>query len=192
VSGFFEGGGAPRIWATETTREQALGIAPADATEQQELLGGVEVLSLAERTSFRLGDLEVVVNPRSGHTDSDVTIEVQEPRIVFFGDLVWNRMFPNYMSATPSKLSASVREAIATRFVDYVPGHGPRATRQEVGRYLELLDHVEQAARQAHEKGVSAADAAKSYALPEAIADWTLFSPDYFEVAIGAWHKELG
>ena len=73
----------------------------------------------------------------------------------------------------------------------YVPGHGPLADRAAVDGYITLLDSVEEAARSAVERGMSAEDAGAAYSLPPGFEDWTLFSPDYFSRAIGAWIREL-
>ncbi len=40
---------------------------------------------------------------------SDVSIEVDDPSLVFCGNLVWNGMFPNYVDAAPSALTPSVK-----------------------------------------------------------------------------------
>jgi len=56
----------------------------------------------------------------------------------------------------------------------------------------ELVDEIEAVGRRSFEKGVSPAEAAAEFKLPESVNDWTLFNDSYFEVAIRAWHKELG
>ncbi|MCP4664460.1 MAG: hypothetical protein GY856_54445, partial [bacterium] len=108
-----------------------------------------------------------------------------------FGDLVWNRMFPNYRDATPTLLSQSVRAAVRKRPTVNVPGHGPLADAAALANYLLVIDDVEATARRAFEQGIPAAEAAKKYRLPEAVADWTRFRDRYFEVAISSWHREL-
>ena len=75
-------------------------------------------------STLDLGGRVVRVVPRRGHTESDVSIELDDPSIVFSGDLFWNAMFPNYVDAVPTKLSASVRALRATPTTIYVPGHG--------------------------------------------------------------------
>jgi glyoxylase-like metal-dependent hydrolase (beta-lactamase superfamily II) len=121
-----------------------------------------------------------------------VSLELSDPSVVFCGDLVWNRMFPNYVDAIPSRLSANVRLLRTLRATTYVPGHGPIADAAELDRYQDLLDDVEAAARRALERGASAEEAGAAYRLPDAVGAWTLFNPEYFSRAIGAWMKELG
>lgn len=156
------------------------------------LLDGAQRLDPRRPTEIDLGGRSVLVVPRDGHTDSDVSLELSDPSVVFCGDLVWNRMFPNYVDAIPSRLSANVRLLRTLRATTYVPGHGPIADAAELERYQDLLDDVEAAARRALERGASAEEAGAAYRLPDAVGAWTLFNPEYFSRAIGAWMKELG
>lgn len=139
-----------------------------------------------------LGGRVVRLMPRIGHTPSDVTIEVNDPHVVFCGDLVWNGMFPNYRDAIPSRKAASVRELLSAGEVPYVPGHGTMATRGDIERYLTLLEDVGQHAHQAIATGIPLDQAADAYRLPAGFEQWVMFSPSYFRVAFQAWGKELG
>lgn len=138
-----------------------------------------------------LGGRSLHVVPRRGHTDSDLTVQVYDPDVLFCGDLVWNGMFPNYVDAIPSRLSGAVRMLRAMDAATYVPGHGALADASEMDRYIDLLDDVEAAARRALERGVDAEEAGAAYTVPQALGEWTLFNPRYFERAIGAWMTEL-
>ena len=71
------------------------------------------------------------------------------------------------------------------------PWNGPSAANEALDLYLDVIDHVGEAAKRAHERGVPLEEAASAYQLPEAAAEWRLFNPRYFEVAMGAWFAEL-
>lgn len=157
----------------------------------RELREGVQLLDTRRPTEIDLGGRSVIVVPRRGHTDSDVSIEVADPAVVFCGDLVWNGMFPNYVDAVPSRLSENVRLLRAQASDTYVPGHGPLAASADLDRYITLLDDVEAAARRAVDDGVSAEAAGEAYRLPGSLGEWTLFNPRYFARAMDAWMKEL-
>jgi glyoxylase-like metal-dependent hydrolase (beta-lactamase superfamily II) len=101
-------------------------------------------------------------------------------------------MFPNYMDATPSRLTQAVRLMRASNASTYVPGHGPLADAALLDRYINLLDDVEAAARRAIERGISADQAGSEYRMPAGMADWERFRPEYFATAIGSWMAELG
>lgn len=156
-----------------------------------ELLGDVVVLQGRRPTEIDLGDRSLILVPRRGHTDSDLSIEIPDARIVFCGDLVWNGMFPNYVDAAPSRLSREVRVMRATGAAVYVPGHGSLADTAELDAYIGLLDHVEEAARRALERGQNAEEAGAAYRMPAGLERWTLFNPGYFARALDAWMTEL-
>ncbi len=139
-----------------------------------------------------LGDRVVKLMPRSGHTPSDVTVEVSDPHVVFCGDLVWNGVFPNYRDATPSRKAVHVRDLMSAGDVPYVPGHGNMARKHDLERYHALLEDVGEKARDAIAKGIPLDQAADKYHLPAGFADWMMFSPTYFRVAFQAWGRELG
>jgi glyoxylase-like metal-dependent hydrolase (beta-lactamase superfamily II) len=171
--------------------------APVRATAKtRELLGTQSALpeaALPETggdVTLDLGDRAVRVTSRTGHTASDVTLAVDDPPVVWCGDLVWNGMFPNYVHATPSLKAASVR-ALLRDGARYVPGHGSLAGRAELDRYLALLDDVEEKARAAIARGDSIEPAADAYTIPGALGEWVMFSPRYFRVAFEAWRREL-
>ncbi|MGD8277672.1 MAG: MBL fold metallo-hydrolase [Gemmatimonadota bacterium] len=159
---------------------------------KERMLAGCTLIDPARQSTIDLGDRTVRVFPRDGHTKSDVTLEIIDPPVIFCGDLVWNRMFPNYMDAIPSHLDASVRSLLMDRFdTVYVPGHGALASASDIFTYIRVLNAVEEAARQAVTSGTTAAAAAESFTLPDSVGEWTLFSPRYYETAINAWIKEL-
>jgi glyoxylase-like metal-dependent hydrolase (beta-lactamase superfamily II) len=142
-------------------------------------------------STIDLGGRVVRVIPRTGHTDSDVSLELDDPSIVFCGDLFWNAMFPNFVDATPTKLMSSVRALRRPADTLYVPGHGPLGHPTEYDRYVSMLEEVERVARKAHAAGTSAADAGASFSLPASLGDWALFNKIFYQRAFEAWYKEL-
>ena len=183
------GVGTPELLATAVTRDLTLERNNGAPTE---LLGEAREIDGRRPTEIDLGDRSIIVVPRRGHTDSDITIEIPEQGVVFCGDLVWNDMFPNYVDAAPSRLSQAVHLIRARGATTYVPGHGPLADDAALDRYVGLLDDVEAAARGAIERGMTADEAGEQYRLPAGLEDWTLFDPRYFASAIGTWMTEIG
>jgi len=180
------------IRATERTRALVLEKnQPADAARTSALQQAV-VIPPSEPSTIDLGDRRVRIVPRGGHTDSDVSVEIEDPSVVFCGDLVWNAMFPNYVDAVPSRLAASVKSLRRDRRTIYVPGHGPLAREAEFDRYATMLGEVEQAARKAKQEGKTPAEAGAVYTLPASLGEWTLFNKVFFERAFAAWYRELG
>lgn len=182
------GDAAARIHVTPETR--ALVIA-RNTNPPADLLEGATLVRPATAPVIDLGDRRVQLTRLSGHTASDIAVHLEEPRVVFCGDLMWNGMFPNYVDAVPSQLSRSLARLRALGGDTYVPGHGTVATPAELDRYIALLDSVEEAARRALERGITAAAAGSEYRIPPPLGEWVLFNPRYYERAIGAWMREL-
>lgn len=184
-----------RIFATKLTRNLTL-QSKADQDRgrtslEARMLADVVVLDQTEPTEIDVGDRVVKIVPREGHTPSDVTVEVTHPDILWCGDLMWNRMFPNYRDAIPSLLSHHVRALVRTTDTVYVPGHGPLADRSDLQRYIDVIDHVEAAARRAFAAGIPVPEAASEFSLSPSLGEWHMFSPRYYAVALGAWEREL-
>jgi len=194
LPGFRAGDGTtPRIHSTRTTldllREADYGQAGEAAAA---VLEGAEMLAEdGEPLEIDLGGRSVRVTPRLGHTPSDLSVEVADSGVVFCGDLVWNGMFPNYVDAIPSRLYRHCTELLDSGAAIYVPGHGGLADAEGLRSYLRLLADVGRAAQMAFDEGLDVAEAADTYRPARGLGQWTLFSPDYHEVAFRAWYREL-
>ncbi|HWK90076.1 MAG TPA: MBL fold metallo-hydrolase [Longimicrobium sp.] len=191
VAGYLIGCGDPEVRSTAPTRDLALERnQPADDARAA-ALRDAEILSTTEPAALDLGGRTVRLVPRRGHTASDVSIEVDDPAVVFTGDLLWNAMFPNYVDTVPSQLRDAVRDLRRPAPTLYVPGHGAVAHEAEFDRYAAMLDEVERAARHAHAQGITAAAAGAAFTLPASLGEWALFNPAFFERAFTAWYREL-
>ncbi|MEX0691788.1 MAG: MBL fold metallo-hydrolase [Gemmatimonadales bacterium] len=177
VLGYMADDRRPTVQATADTRDRAS-------------LSDIALLAPDADTTLDLGGRRVTLSPRAGHTASDVTLTVDDPRVVFCGDLVWNGMFPNYVDTTPSLLGRTVR-ALRAPETTFVPGHGSLATQADVDRYLAMLDAVEDAARRAHAAGTEADTAASAFVMPDAVGEWILFGRTFIPRAFSAWYREL-
>jgi len=193
LAGFLEGG-RPTFWITANTRDRIAGqnTDREDSERRASILESANVLPQTGPHPLDLGGgVRIQIVGRSGHTSSDVSVELEEPSVVICGDLVWNRMFPNYVDAIPTQLGRDVRAMVRERETVYVPGHGPIASRPDLQQFIGVLDEVERAARRAHEAGTPMADAAQAFELPQSLGEWYRFSPRYFEVAFEAWARDL-
>jgi glyoxylase-like metal-dependent hydrolase (beta-lactamase superfamily II) len=194
VAGYLTGGEHPVVRSTERTRDLIVQRnAPADPARAAAVLGAVSINAERE-SSLDLGGRTVRVIPRAGHTESDVSLELDDPSIVFCGDLLWNGMFPNFVDALPSRLNASVRALRRSRATTYVPGHGALAQAADFDRYVAMLAEVEREARAAHAAGTNPTDAANAFRLPSSLGEWALFNPAskaFYQRAFEAWNREL-
>jgi len=189
VSGYFTDSDHPKVESTSRTIQLVLEKKPDDP--RTGALKDAVVLSATDSTLLDIGGRGVRVIPRSGHTESDISLELDEPSVVFCGDLFWNGMFPNFVDAVPTQLNASVRAIRRAKDTIYVPGHGAVGRASDYDRYVAMLGEVEQAARRALVAGMTAAEAGNAFTLPPSLGEWTLFSKQFFPRAFDAWFKEL-
>jgi glyoxylase-like metal-dependent hydrolase (beta-lactamase superfamily II) len=191
VEGYIADGFATRVFGTAATRANVLTKNTPLTSARVEALQVMSVLPPDSPTTIDLGGRRVTLVPRAGHTSSDVTIEIDDPSIVFGGDLVWNGMIPNFVDAMPTVLTRQVKALRRERSTVYVPGHGAVADAAALDRYLAVLGELESAARAAYGKGTPAAVAGAEFRLPPALGEWTLFGPTFYERAFTAWNREL-
>ncbi|MEP7119232.1 MAG: MBL fold metallo-hydrolase [Acidobacteriota bacterium] len=177
-------GGDPQFVTTSDTRGRLTAPDVVEALRAAQLVDG------SSPATVDLGGRRLTITPRSGHTTSDLSVVVDDPAVMFGGDLLWNRFFPNYVDAIPSLLSQAVRSLSADGNIVRVPGHGPIFEANDLTHYIGVLDVIEEAARKARAAGTPADEAATSIALPGALGQWALFNPNYFAVALRAWERE--
>ncbi|HEV8449536.1 MAG TPA: MBL fold metallo-hydrolase [Gemmatimonadaceae bacterium] len=191
VAGYLAGGDHPVVRSTARTRDLVIERNKPEDTSRVAAVRDSVVITATEPTTLDLGGRSVRVIPRLGHTESDISLELDEPSIVFAGDLFWNAMFPNFVDAIPTKLAASVRALRRTRDTLYVPGHGPLGRAAEFDRYVAMLDEVEKAARAGLAAGTSPVDLGAKFSLPASLGEWTLFNKVFYQRAFEAWYREL-
>lgn len=202
LAGFQNGADELTIMATARTRQliveryAASPVKPEGSSTvargRKFLLPDSVIVDTSRPTEIDLGGRHVTLIPRQGHTPSDLTVQIDEPLILWPGDLLWNGLFPNYVDAIPTQLRKSCHELLTMANARYVPGHGPLTDAEGIRPYLGLLDSVEEAARKAHSQGTPAADAWQAYEVPSSLGEWSKFRPDIFRPAFEAWERELG
>jgi glyoxylase-like metal-dependent hydrolase (beta-lactamase superfamily II) len=190
LAGYVSDSEHPVVHATSRTRELVVEKNKPSGVALTTINKAVAI-DPTKPSTIDLGGKVVRIVPRDGHTDSDVTLELDDPSIVFCGDLFWNAMFPNFVDAMPTKLKASVQAVKRSKDTLYVPGHGPLGHPTEYDRYIAMLGEVEAAAKKAHAAGTTAADAAEKFTLPSSLGEWALFNKSFYQRAFEAWYKEL-
>jgi len=200
LAGYQMGDQGPQIIETETTRKlinERYGVGNPVAGESFaqpaiRVVGPTRVLLDENKpVSLDLGGRSVTIDPLSGHTPSDLAIHLDDVPIIFAGDLIWKGLFHNYVDAIPSKLTHSVEKLLQDPHKLIITGHGEIGMASEMSDYLALLKLVEQKAKDALIAGKTAAEGAAEFSIPEALGEWVLFNPAYYERAFAAWYREL-
>ena len=187
--GYIIEGTSPKTWITESTRKAAEENF-ANADPKIPSFKNVQPLATTGATEIDLGGRTVRILPKSGHTASDATIETSDPKVVWTGDLFFNRVFPNYGDATPPML-----DTFATEMLGFgsdtiiIPGHGPVAGQPAVKLYQDFLAEIRSAATTAHKAGTPSERASTDYKLPDSLSDWIVWSPENIKKAFAAWYR---
>lgn len=138
---------------------KALGVVFPPSPEQ-----ALPVLTFSNALSLYFNKEAIVVEHYSaGHTDGDSIVRFTNANVVHLGDHFFNGRFPfvdiesggNVLSYTDNiaKILASIDES-----VQIVPGHGPRASKQELRAYYQMLLETTQIVRSALDDGQSVDD----------------------------------
>lgn len=185
LAGFAVGSHRPQVWTTRAIRDRVAAGADGPAAE---MLAAARLIE--GEATIDLGGKSVVLTPLQGHTPSDVVARVDDEAL-FGGDLIWNGLFPNYVDAMPDLLGPSVDALLTTKVTTVVPGHGAIPDRAALDRYQALIGEVEAAGRASFAAGKTPDTAGAELTLSTGLGEWTRFSPDYFTVAMRAWHRRL-
>ena len=206
--GFLQQANTPEVIMTQTTRQLAFEAYlktqddhnnPGLKTSAIEKWGGnltdasMIIEDETKPLTLDLGGRSVTITPMSGHTSSDLVIFDQKSQVTFAGDLVWDGIFPNFMSSSPKQWIDSVKTITAASDQTIVPGHGSvcQSNSDNIKKYRVLLEEIESHARAEFKRGATDMDAAKSFQLPESIGDFQYFRSGFHEIAMTAWYREL-
>jgi cyclase len=74
-----------------------------------------------------------------GHTDGDIVLLLPGDKIVFAGDLFFNRALPNSQDASLLEWIKTLEHLLKVEADRFVPGHGPVGTRRDVEDFLGYL-----------------------------------------------------
>ena len=189
-SGYFTEKNKPNVWLTDSTKEAAEKSFVERGMKENDF-ENVMSIDAVDGTEIDLGNRKVSIKPRSGHTASDVTIELTDPSVIWCGDLFFNRVFPNFSHATPGQLNSYASSIAAQKDTVFIPGHGPLADSEAAQKYHDFLGWVENWARESIAAKSTAAKAAKDFKLPEEFEDWFVWSPENAKLAWLAWEREI-
>ncbi len=204
LAGHLGGANPPVIVGTATTRQMLVERSakmpetpagaerkPGPVSTARIVLPDSVIVDDSAPTAVDLGGRIVRLTPHAGHSPSDLTVEIDEPRVLWTGDLVFNGIFPYYGDAVPSKLGRVCGSILRDPDTLYIPGHGSPADAAALKPYLGMLEDVERAARDAFAKGDPAAEAWKGYEIPASLGEWYKFRPNVYQFAFEAWEREL-
>jgi glyoxylase-like metal-dependent hydrolase (beta-lactamase superfamily II) len=132
-----------------------------------------------EGLDLYLGSRQLQIRTYHGHTGSDSVVLIPDARIVFTGDLFWQRTLPNLIDAS-TKPWLETLDTFERNWPEYtfVPGHGDVGTAQDVAAFREYLATIRAAVADAQTQG-KAGTALVEFVmseLKEKYGEWNFFS----------------
>jgi cyclase len=106
------------------------------------------------------------------HTSTDIIVLFPEERILYAGDIIFRLCTPIGWEGTYEKWIAALNHIIKLNPEKIVPGHGPLCGTEGAVEMREYLQYVYREARTCYDRGMSAAEAARTID-PGPYAGWT-------------------
>jgi cyclase len=129
-------------------------------------------ITFEQRISVHLGERELVVfHPGLAHTDGDAAVYLPQDRLLFTGDLFFNRVCPAAFQGSVSGWIAAVEGMLSLDAEVIVPGHGPVADRSALAEMLHYLRLIQTGSEHAHARGLTPQQAFAEMELG-AFRDW--------------------
>lgn len=106
---------------------------------------GLPVITFADGMTFHVNDYEAhVAHVERAHTDGDAIIHFKNANVIHTGDLMFNGMFPFIDLDRGGTVDGYIAGAqkiygIADDDTRIIAGHGPLATKADLGIFIEML-----------------------------------------------------
>jgi glyoxylase-like metal-dependent hydrolase (beta-lactamase superfamily II) len=135
----------------------------------------------SDTLEINLGNRLVQVRYMLGHTGGDSVVFVPDAKVVFTGDLFWQRHLPNLIDASTQPWIQTLDKLLAEQpSATFVSGHGGLGVAVDVRDFRDYLVALREAVARAQSEGKSGPDlqTAVSAALKEKYGKWGFY--EYF------------
>lgn len=155
-----------RLAAPDYTRRGMLGSLLSSGNALAASLQGLEPtppnVTLADRMTLWRGDREIrLLFLGRGHTGGDVVVYLPKERVLCTGDLLVNGI-ANLIDGFVNEWPDTLEKLKPIDFTDVIPGHGePFKGKERIDWFQAYLRDLWRQSTALHDRGVSAADAAK-------------------------------
>ncbi|MEA2207865.1 MAG: cyclase [Solirubrobacteraceae bacterium] len=116
--------------------------------------------------TLHVGERELqLIEVGPAHTRGDTLVHVPSQRVLFTGDIVFAGAHPIAWAGPVSNWIAACDRIVALDPIAIVPGHGPPSDLAVVRELRAYFEYLYDQARQRHQEGMSALQAARSIAI---------------------------
>ena len=148
------------------------------------------VITLDDSLTFLEGTRRLqLLYQGSGHTDGDVVLYLPSEKVVFTGDLFFNKAIPNVQDANMHAWISTLKEIQKLDADKFVPGHGPVGTRKDLEAFLAYLEDLKSIVQTSVDRGDSLEQAIRDVQVPSRFATYSF--PNFFPANVQKMYSEL-
>ena len=125
----------------------------------------------------------------SGHTDGDVILQLPGDKIVFTGDLFFNRALPNSQDASLLEWMKVLELLLKLDADRFVPGHGPVGAKRDVEEFLGYFKDLRGLVEPAMNRGDTLEQVLSEVALPARYSGYRF--QEFFPANVQRMYAEL-
>ncbi len=125
----------------------------------------------------------------TGHTDGDIILQLPGDKIVFTGDLFFNRALPSSQDANLLGWIKALELLLKLDAERFVPGHGPVGTRRDVEDFLGYLRELRSLVEPAISRGDTLEQVLAEVTLPARYSGYRF--QDFFPANVQRMYAEL-
>ncbi len=125
----------------------------------------------------------------AGHTEGDLVLYLPDEKIVFCGDLFFNRALPNTQDGSLLEWMKTVPELLKLDAETFVPGHGPVGTREDVKVFLSYLEELRKLVEAGVNRGDGVEQLIQDSQVPARFASWQF--QNFFPANLQKMYTEL-
>jgi cyclase len=116
----------------------------------------------------------------NGHTESDTVLYLPQDGVLFMGDLLFVGCHPYLGDGDPQGLKTALEALIRMEAKDFVPGHGPLGSRENLQQEINYIDYCLETAQALVREDSDYEEKISGLKLAERYQSWQLrlFFPD--------------
>ncbi|MDF1837429.1 MAG: MBL fold metallo-hydrolase [Planctomycetota bacterium] len=125
---------------------------------------GLPIVTFDHGLSVHFNGEEIrLMHLAAGHTDGDTVVLFMDSNVVHMGDLCFNHLFPYIDTASGGTVAGYIQNIehvleSTNETTQYIPGHGPLATRANIIELRDMLKGVVKLVQEAHAAGQTPAE----------------------------------
>ncbi len=147
-------------------------------------------LTVDDRLTLTEGNCQIELHFMGrGHTDGDLILYLPEDKIVFAGDLFFNRALPNPQDASLLEWGNTLDKLLEMNADTFLPGHGPLGNREDVEKFRSFLNDLESIVTPYVTGGSTLEEVLRSARLPFRYVSFSF--QNFFQLNLQKMYQEL-